>query len=149
MSRYEFRTIVKAMVTYNGQILIGQKEEDEDHPIGGEWHIPGGHLEKDEKVEEAVKREVEEETGLDVSIHRIIDVMTFPWRPGEEKNSVQVFYHCEANSGEAEPLDDLQDVKWVQPEEIEEEVGQLDYEVFSDRENLNNFLEKLEKMPAF
>lgn len=149
MSKSEFRTIVKALITYKGKILIGKKEEDEEHPIGGEWHVPEGHLEKGEKFEEAVKREVEEETGLEVSVHSIVDVMSFAKRPGEERNSVQVFYHCEADSDNAKPEDDLQEIKWIRPEEIEEEIGQNDYRVFSDRENIDNFLEKLEKMPAF
>lgn len=149
MSKTEFRTMVKGLITYKGKILIGQKEDKDDHPIAGEWHIPGGHLEKDEEVEEAVGREIEEETGLNVSVHSIVDVMSFPWSEGDEKNSVQIFYHCEAENKEAEPRDDLVDVKWVEPEHLKEEIGQLDYEAFDDRNNLANFLAKLQKMPAF
>ena len=46
MDKNEFRTIVKALITNRGDILIGKKEETEGHTISGEWHIIGGHLEK-------------------------------------------------------------------------------------------------------
>jgi ADP-ribose pyrophosphatase YjhB (NUDIX family) len=35
------------------------------HNSGGWWTIPGGHIEGDETLEEAVRREVREETGVD------------------------------------------------------------------------------------
>jgi len=148
MDKDEFRTVVKALITNRGDILIGKKEETEGHPISGEWHILGGHLEKGEEIEEAVKREVEEETGLEVKLHQVIDVMTFSWED-EENDSVQVVYHCEADKRNEEPQADLEELKWVSPTEITDYVHTEEAERLENRQEQSNFLQKLEELPTF
>ena len=135
--------MVKGLITHKGQILIGQKEEDEDHPIGGEWHILGGHLEHGEQPEEAMKREAKEETGLEVEVHQVIDVMTW----SDRNNALSVLYHCEASSRNAEAKDDLQEVKWVSPDEIKDFVHEEEVERLEKREEQAKFLEKIRKSP--
>ncbi|MFB6116235.1 MAG: NUDIX hydrolase, partial [Candidatus Nanosalina sp.] len=142
----EFRTVVKALITNRGDILIGKKEEQEGHPISGEWHILGGHLEHGEQVEEAIEREIEEETGLEVETHQIVDVMSFPWK-GDEKDSLQIVFHCQAERREEEPRDDLTELKWVSPDEITDHVHSEEAERLEKRKDQAKFLEKLEKMP--
>jgi ADP-ribose pyrophosphatase YjhB (NUDIX family) len=148
MTHSKFKTVVKALITHRGKILIGQKEDDPEHPIGGEWHFLGGHVEKGEQMEEAVRREVREETGLKGEVHQIVDVMTFDYSEESDKDAVQTLYHFEADSDEAEALDDLQDVKWVKPEEILEELGEEEAKRVEKRPRQENFLEKLKKAPA-
>lgn len=147
MSKEEFRTVVKALITNRGQILIGKKEEKEDHPISGEWHILGGHLEHGEQVEEAVKREVKEETGLEVDVHQAVDIMSFSW-DGNEKDSLQIVFHCVAESRSEEVLDDLEEVKWVSPDEITDYVHSEEAERLENREDQAQFLKKMQKMPS-
>ncbi|WEL23566.1 NUDIX domain-containing protein [Candidatus Nanohalovita haloferacivicina] len=146
MSRESFRTVVKALITYRGEILIGKKEEEEGHPISGEWHLLGGHLEYGEQVEEAIEREVEEETGLEVDVHQTVDVMTFAWSDGE-KDSLQIVFHCESEEKDAEALDDLSEVKWVEPGEITDFVHSEEAERLEERKDQAQFLEKMEKAP--
>jgi len=148
MDKDEFRTVVKALITNRGDILIGKKEETEGHPISGKSHILGGHLEKGEEIEEAIKREVEEETGLEVKLHQVIDVMTFSWKD-EENDSVQVVYHCETDKRNEEPEADLEELKWVSPEEITDYVHTEEAERLEKREEQSNFLQKLEELPTF
>jgi 8-oxo-dGTP diphosphatase len=147
MSKDEFRTVVKAFITHKGDILIGQKEEDDSHEIGSKWHVLGGHLEKGEQVEEAMEREVKEETGLEVDVHQIVDTSTFSWGDGE-KDSLQIFFHCETDSREAEAKDDLQDLKWVEPDKLVDEVHEGESERLEKRDSVQNFIEKLKKMPV-
>ncbi|WP_267161419.1 NUDIX domain-containing protein [Halovenus salina] len=113
-----FRTVVKALITHDGEVLVGQKEPEPDHPIGGQWHIPGGHLAADEAVETVVEREVREETGLDVTVAELVDAMTFAWGTDGSKDSLQLLYHCRADSHDAKAGDDLQAVEWVDPTEL-------------------------------
>jgi nucleoside triphosphatase len=51
------------IVNKDGEILLGGGKK-----YKGKWTIPGGHIETGETLEEAVKREVKEETGLDIEI---------------------------------------------------------------------------------
>lgn len=147
MSKDDFRTIVKALITNRGQILIGKKEEKKDHPISGEWHILGGNLEHGEQVEEAIKREVEEETGLEVNVHQAVDIMSFSW-DGNEKDSLQIVFHCVAEGRDEEALDDLEEVKWVNPDEITDYVHSEEAQRLENREDQAQFLKKMQKMPS-
>jgi mutator protein MutT len=146
-TREEFRTVVKALITDRGEILIGKKDEEEGHPISGEWHILGGHLEHGEEVEEAVKREVKEETGLEVEVHQTVDIMSFTWDSGE-KDSLQIVLHCVADSHDAEPKDDLEEVKWVKPDELAEQVHSEEAKRLENRQDQSQFLKKMQKMPS-
>lgn len=148
MTREKFRTVVTALVSYNGRVLIGKKEEDEEHPIGGKWHILGGHLEHGEELEEAVRREVKEETGLDVEVHQLVDAMAFSWKEDDPENCLRFVYHVESESGDAEAMDDLEEVKWVQPEKLDKELCKKDSERIMKRSRMKNFVKKLEKMPS-
>lgn len=116
----QFRTVVKGLISHDGECLIGQKEADPDHPIGGEWHLLGGHLEQGEGVEAAIRREIREETGLSVEVDSLVDVMTFSW--DDPNDSLQILFHCRAESRDATPRDDLQALRWVPPEELPDAV---------------------------
>jgi 8-oxo-dGTP pyrophosphatase MutT (NUDIX family) len=62
---------VLAWVTSNGEALTPMGEGGRvvfvEHPVRG-WEIPGGHLEANENPEEALLRELMEETGLSGTI---------------------------------------------------------------------------------
>lgn len=49
-------------------------------PFQGYWATPGGHLDWDETAEEGLRREVREETGLEVTSERLIGVKSSPSR---------------------------------------------------------------------
>ena len=54
---------VTAIIVSNGHILLTRRSND---PFKGYWCLPGGHIDPNETAEEAVVREVKEETGLDL-----------------------------------------------------------------------------------
>ena len=60
-------TVVWGLIFHGKEILIGKKREG-PHPygLGGKWHVIGGKVEGSENEEEALKREIKEETGLNV-----------------------------------------------------------------------------------
>lgn len=142
MARDKFRVVVSGIITNQGGVLIGQKTEKEGHPYSEEWHFPGGHMDEDEEIRGAVRREIEEETGQEVEVHQLID--TYLTKEG----IVRIIFHCEADEKDAEAEDDLQEVKWVEPENLEEELDQ-EADMIQDRKEVEKFLEKLEQMPVF
>jgi ADP-ribose pyrophosphatase YjhB (NUDIX family) len=74
-----------------------------------------GSITHDERVDRAMGRETREETGPEVSVETLVDVMTCAWGDSE-KDSRQILYHWEADSRPATARGDLQAVQWVAPE---------------------------------
>ncbi|MEM1578981.1 MAG: NUDIX hydrolase [Archaeoglobaceae archaeon] len=68
---------VDAIIPYKGKIVLIKRAND---PFKGYYALPGGIVEYGESVEEAVLREVEEETGLKVKIHSLVGVYSDPKR---------------------------------------------------------------------
>lgn len=143
MSKDEFRVIAGGIVTDGKEVLLGRKKDGIDHPIEGEWHFPGGHVEEGEQPQEAVKRALKEKTGIDVEVHQILKVYS------TGTGAIRIIFHCEAENSEIEPWENLADVKWVDAKEVEKAVDETEYREVVSRDEIQNFLEKLEKMPAF
>jgi 8-oxo-dGTP diphosphatase len=60
-----------AVVIHEGRVLLIRRGKA---PSAGEWSIPGGAVELGESVEAALRREVREETGLDIAVGRFLEV---------------------------------------------------------------------------
>ena len=85
-------------------------------PLKGWWSIPGGLLETGEKLEDAVRRETLEETGLRVEIAYRFDIFERIMRDADgraEYHYVLVDYVCKVVGGEVTPGDDVSRVEWV------------------------------------
>jgi len=68
---------VDAIIPYRGKIVLVKRLND---PYKGFYALPGGIVEYGERVEDAVLREVEEETGLRGEIHSLVGVYSDPER---------------------------------------------------------------------
>lgn len=112
-----FYLAANALVERNGKYLM--IEEGKDY-VEGTWNIPGGGIEHGEDPVQAVKRELKEETGLEVTeINGLLGV--FSSRSAKDSHPVKVFvFECEAEEKTPEPeLDDeILDAKFLKPEEI-------------------------------
>jgi 8-oxo-dGTP diphosphatase len=90
-------------------LLIRRKHE----PYGGMWAIPGGHVEMDETLEAAARRELLEETGVRAS--RLEQLHTFgdPERDPRGR-TISVAYLAQVDPGRLKPVaaDDAAEVAW-------------------------------------
>lgn len=111
---------VGVVIIRNGKILLVKRKKD---PGKGLWSIPGGLVRLGEKLEDAAKREVKEETGLTISIVRLIDVVDVIHEDQDgriEYHYVLVDYLGEVANGVLRPGSDVDEVRWFKLEEIHE-----------------------------
>ncbi len=98
-------------VLRDGKVLLARRS-DRMRRGGGRWTGPGGHIEPGESAEQAVRRELREEVGLDVSITGINGVYS-----RRDPAVVFVSYRGTAD-GEAIAGEETAEVRWFTPSEI-------------------------------
>ncbi len=110
---------VGGVVVQDGRALIVKRAHD---PRKGEWSLPGGIVELGESLVDAVRREIKEETGLDVEVGEVVEVFDRVHRLEDRirYHFVIVDYVCRPIGGELRPGDDAEEVAWVAPHEIEQ-----------------------------
>jgi 8-oxo-dGTP diphosphatase len=104
---------VGGVVIHEGRALLIKRGSE---PLKDQWSIPGGTLELGESIQEGVRRELLEETGIEVRVGELIEVFDRIFRDAAGKiqyHFVIVDYLCEKISGEAKPASDVTDTAWV------------------------------------
>lgn len=104
---------VGALIFEGDQILLIQRGKE---PLKGYWTIPGGAVETGEVLREAMKREVKEETGLDVEPREVVEVFEriTPDAEGRTKyHYVLIDYRCDVVGGTLQAASDVADARWV------------------------------------
>ena len=108
---------VGALVWRGDRILLIRRGNP---PRRGEWSLPGGGQDLGETVFEAARREVREETGVDVKITKLVDVIDFMDR--DANGGVRYHYTlidvlAEYISGEAKADEDADEAAWFSLDE--------------------------------
>jgi 8-oxo-dGTP diphosphatase len=83
-------------------------------PMQGRWSLPGGKLEFGERIEDGLRREVREESGLEVEVGSLIEVIEAIDPP---YHYVILDYVCRRTGGELRAGDDASEVVFVRPDE--------------------------------
>ena len=117
-----YPVLVNALVVKDGKILIAQRGLEEKHGPG-KWCIPGGRLEHTGVVYEALqktaKREVLEETGVEVEDKMYLVANNTFQHDEDELQMIVVVFLCFYKFGELKAMEDTIDVRWIRPEEID------------------------------
>jgi 8-oxo-dGTP diphosphatase len=111
---------VGALIFRDDRILLAERARE---PLKGFWSIPGGVVEVGETLEEAVRREVREETNLEIVVVDVIEIFERIMRDGEgrpEYHYVLIDYLCLAKAGEAQAADDVARTAWVRRGELQD-----------------------------
>lgn len=104
---------VGAIVLEGDRVLLVKRAHE---PLKGEWSLPGGAVDVGETLEEAIRREVREETCLDVEVGPIVDVLDrIRYDPdGRVKfHYVVVDFLCRPLSGTLQCASDAEEAAWA------------------------------------
>ena len=105
-------TVLGVLKRPDGRYLITQRKLDKEWGAGW-WEFPGGAVRAGEEPEAAVRREVAEETGLDVSDVAAEKVLTYKREdPNDDNNYFMVVYRLELDADES--------MVAIQEEEVED-----------------------------
>lgn len=88
---------------------------------GERWQAVGGRLEKGEKLEDGLRRETQEETGItDLTVGKVIHVDEWFAKPeGELRHIVALFFSCSTTCSEVTLSDEHQEYAWITVDELE------------------------------
>jgi ADP-ribose pyrophosphatase YjhB (NUDIX family) len=88
-------------------------------PARGLWSIPGGKLEHGEYIEDALKREVKEETGIEIAVDKLVGVFEVLGNWGGDDHYVILDYLAtSADASEPVAGDDAEEARWVPLDEV-------------------------------
>jgi 8-oxo-dGTP diphosphatase len=135
---------VGAVIIKDGKIVLIKRGNE---PSKGKWTIPGGLVELAERPEQAVIREGEEETGLEVDNPVLIDVVSNVDLDEQRKvkyHFIIIDYLVHVRAGSAAAASDAVELRWVPFEEVEGYDLTASFRLF-----FRNNREKLEKAASY
>ncbi|HEX7729535.1 MAG TPA: (deoxy)nucleoside triphosphate pyrophosphohydrolase [Terracidiphilus sp.] len=107
------RFVAAALIVRAGEVLICQRRPDQ--PMALQWEFPGGKIEAGESAEQALKRELDEELGINATIGQRVTHIRHNYRHG---GAVDLqFFAVQEFEGEVQNRI-FQQFKWVKLEEL-------------------------------
>lgn len=116
MAETQFFVGVHGVIANRGRLLV-LKRSDRANYCPWAWDLPGGHLSLGESAEEGLRREIKEETSLDVVVERLLGLHNMIDEP-----YMQALYACRLTVYRSLKLqpDEHLEARWVTPAELEE-----------------------------
>ena len=100
-------SVAAAVVDEAGRVLATRRADND------RWEPPGGVLELEETVEDGLRREVLEETGLVVEVERLTGVYK-----NMTRGIVSLVFRCHVAGGALGLSDEVRECRWMTPDEL-------------------------------
>lgn len=109
-------TACALVVGDDGRVLLARRAVE---PFKGRWDIPGGFLEEGEHPLDGVRRELREETGLEIEPLDFLGAwMDVYGGDSTAEATLNLYWTARAIAGQAAPADDVDDLRWFAREEL-------------------------------
>lgn len=112
----------RGICEYDGKILLLKVRSRSSHDAE-KWEIPGGKVKKGEFFDQALKREFVEETGLEINIDSLYNVIQNDYtacKTNEKVKSVQLIMKVSSTTDNVEISEEHDEYKWFSREELKE-----------------------------
>ena len=107
------KRVVAALILKNGKVLVCQRTRHQSMPL--KWEFPGGKIEDGEQPRDALRRELEEELGIDAQIGEEVARIRHDYKNG---GAVELrFYVVNEYTGEMENRI-FRDMRWAKRSEL-------------------------------
>ncbi len=103
----QFRVAVSALIFDGERMLLALRRDI------GWWNLPGGGMEIGETVDEALCREVREETGLEVEVGQLVGVYSKP-----QKQEVVLAFRCYVKNGTPIATEESRECRYFDPNDL-------------------------------
>jgi 8-oxo-dGTP diphosphatase len=109
--------VAAAVLIEAGRVLLTQRKAGTH--LGGAWEFPGGKVLPGEDPRDGLRREIQEELGMDVAVGEILDV-TFHRYEDAAKSVLLLFFEVTRGLGSPEPRAlDVAAFAWAGPQELD------------------------------
>ena len=116
---------VRGICEFNGKVLLLKIRSKSAHDAG-RWEIPGGKVKKCEFFDEALKREYLEETGLEVDVASLYNVVRHDYtacKTSEDVKSIQLIMKVTCESDDVKISREHDDFGWFSWDEVEDMIS--------------------------
>ncbi len=116
---------VRGICQFNDKVLLLKIRSKSAHHAG-KWEIPGGKVKKCEFFDEALKREYLEETGLEIDIKSLYNVVRNDYtacKTSEEVKSIQLIMKVSCNSDDVKISEEHDEFGWFDMAEVQEMIS--------------------------
>ncbi|HDI52043.1 NUDIX hydrolase [candidate division KSB1 bacterium] len=115
---YPIPAVSGLIINPQGEVLLVQRAHE---PGKGQWSLPGGMVNLGETLQQALRREVEEECGIKIEVIKLLAAFDRIFR--DDKGSINYHYVvinflCRWKSGLLCTGSDSKDARWYRPEEL-------------------------------
>jgi 8-oxo-dGTP diphosphatase len=100
----------------DGRVLLARRAVE---PFNGRWDIPGGFLDEGEHPLDGLRRELREETGMEVEPLEFVGVWIDHYGgDSSAEATLNLYWTARVVAGEPEPADDVSELQWFGPDEL-------------------------------
>jgi len=138
---------VDNVVFKNNQVLL-VKRSPQLSTEPGKWALPAGFMERDEYLQQAVEREIREETGYAVKNITLLTINHHPNQPHNDRQNICFVFFCEATEKIGEKDWESSDVKWFDLDNLLDpaEVG---FDHYDDIQLYKKYMKEKFPLPLF